>query len=421
MRHVYFSILLLCAGIVLFSCDKSTEPVPVSTGPITTVTIESRDVVIGGIQYYFYIFIDSLAMNMTEARFCIGYDKRRFTFFQGFRGGFMWKNNWQFDSCEYIGSDPLAGDTNISLISIHLIKDTLGGAIVDTAAIHYGTYLYMLHFISINNISNPIDTSAIRFYWKDCGSNLVYFNNADKPARIGAVLDPDSDRPPWRLPQTWNGPASGCDTLFASPDSALDVRLVNGFETIWRDTLSDSRGDINTNGFACEIADAVMFTNYFIFGTAAFGSHVSGSTARSDVNTDGATLTIADFVYLVRIIVGDALPYPSPATPGNLFTATARGDRVVISTTEDAGAALFVFNVNGTIGTPAINNGLDVISNLENNELRVLVYNIGTESLTDGSILTIPINGTMELVEVEAATYGGAVMETSIRNLPTGK
>ena len=33
--------------------------------------------------------------------------------------------------------------------------------------------------------------------------------------------------------------------------------------------------------------------------------------AASDVNADGLSLSVADLAYLVRIIIGDALPYPN--------------------------------------------------------------------------------------------------------------
>ena len=71
----------------------------------------------------------------------------------------------------------------------------------------------------------------------------------------------------------------------------------------------DAVGDVNLNGLAYEIADAVMFTNYFIQGLSAF-PHPDGSMAASDVNGDGISLTVADLVQLIRVVVGDASPLP---------------------------------------------------------------------------------------------------------------
>ena len=69
----------------------------------------------------------------------------------------------------------------------------------------------------------------------------------------------------------------------------------------------DDRGDMNLNGVAYEIADAVLYTNYFIFGPSAFDLDPirrESQIAASDVNADGSPLTVADLVYLIRVILG---------------------------------------------------------------------------------------------------------------------
>jgi hypothetical protein len=54
-----------------------------------------------------------------------------------------------------------------------------------------------------------------------------------------------------------------------------------------------------------EIADAVLFSNYFIRGLPVFTINQAGQVAASDVNADGLVLTVADLVYLIRAVVGD--------------------------------------------------------------------------------------------------------------------
>jgi hypothetical protein len=207
------------------------------------------------------------------------------------------------------------------------------------------------------------------------------------------------------------------------PLEAIDFK--NGGVDIICDSVIDARGDINMNGVDYEISDAVMFTNYFIIGQAAFGSHPEGSAAASDTNADGAVLTVADLVYLVRVIQGDALPYPKPA-PGATFGVSTQkiADNVTVNvnTTDAAGAALFVFNVTGEVGAIELSDGVNmqIATGLDNNELRVLVYNIeSSASINSGSLMTIPVSGSLDLVEVEAADYNGAVMNTTMRVLPS--
>ena len=176
---------------------------------------------------------------------------------------------------------------------------------------------------------------------------------------------------------------------------------------------------------ANEVAYAVMYTNYFIKGLTAFLDHKEGSIAASDVNADGIALTVGDLVYLVRVIVGDALPYAKPV-PGASFdvaTQVLNGNMTVkYNASVDAGAALLTFNVNGTTGTPVLNvPGMDMVYGTEGNELRVLVYNIGSQAIPAGAhdLVTIPVSGTIELVRTEVADFNGGAMTTSTHALPS--
>jgi hypothetical protein len=176
-----------------------------------------------------------------------------------------------------------------------------------------------------------------------------------------------------------------------------------------------------------EIADAVMFTNYFISGLSAFGSHVEASTAASDVNADGLALSVADLVHLVRVIVGDALPYakPSPDLPITI-DAQMQGDRMVVNydAAVDAGAALLTFEINGDIGEPALGQGaadMDLKYGVDGSKLTVLVYNIGPNAIAAGknNLINIPVNGSAELVNAELADFNAGNMNVTVRNLPS--
>ena len=70
----------------------------------------------------------------------------------------------------------------------------------------------------------------------------------------------------------------------------------------------DERGDINLNGISNEIADYVVYANYFLMGVAAFTVNPGSQIAASEVNGDGLALTVNDLVYLIRIIEGILFP-----------------------------------------------------------------------------------------------------------------
>jgi len=288
------------------------------------------------------------------------------------------------------------------------------------------TQLAVLNFFVVNNHMYSCQYAPVQFFWMDCGDNTIsskfgdsLFMAAGVVSFEGMAIDPAISFPSVGgiIPECLLGTEKGY------PIEAIDFK--NGGVDIICDSAIDDRGDINMDGLSNTIADAVMFTNYFIIGSGAFGDHVPGSAAASDVNNDGTPLTVADLVYLIRVIQGDAMPYPKPA-PGATFGVStqqiAGNVNVNVNTTDAAGAALFVFNVNGEVGDIQLSNGVNmqVLSGLENNELRVLVYNIeSSASINSGSLMSIPVSGSLELKDVEAADYNGAVMNTTMRVLPS--
>jgi hypothetical protein len=199
----------------------------------------------------------------------------------------------------------------------------------------------------------------------------------------------------------------------------------------------DDRGDINLNAIANEVGDAVLFTNYFIYGPDVFTppspvGYRESQILATDINDDGVPLTVADLIYLIRIITGDAQPFPAdPGNPkmspyANSGSANVQIDnntvRVTTRSSVELGGALFVFRYSGMgVGEPVLSaaaSSLKMLSHAGNGELRVLVYawdrgarvNAGTNE-----ILTIPTSGdgTIELAEVQMSDASGALLSTS--------
>ncbi|MFH2037313.1 MAG: dockerin type I domain-containing protein [Candidatus Zixiibacteriota bacterium] len=85
------------------------------------------------------------------------------------------------------------------------------------------------------------------------------------------------------------------------------------------------RGDINLNGIAFEIADMLIFQNYFTVGITAFTINIEAQIAATDINMDGLPLSVADYVMLVRICQGDIPPDfdPTDTLSGVIYSGTA--------------------------------------------------------------------------------------------------
>ncbi len=65
---------------------------------------------------------------------------------------------------------------------------------------------------------------------------------------------------------------------------------------------SENGGDINLNGVPNEIADAVLYTKYFIYGLQVFRIDQQAQVMETDTNADGLRLTVGDLIYQIRII-----------------------------------------------------------------------------------------------------------------------
>jgi len=109
------------------------------------------------------------------------------------------------------------------------------------------------------------------------------------------------------------------------------------------------------NNIAYEIADAVVFTNYFIRGMRAFTINPAGQIAATDVNADGLTLTVSDLSLLIRVIVGDADPVPKViphAEAAQVFSSVENSTlRIGAETAHGIGAAYFVFAIDPAAAT----------------------------------------------------------------------
>lgn len=177
-------------------------------------------------------------------------------------------------------------------------------------------------------------------------------------------------------------------------------------------------GDINLNGRQCEIADAVMFTNFFVIGTDAFAGHVDSSVAASDVNGNGIRLELADLQYLVRYIQGDALPNDRLQAITDTCLVSLYGDEGTYVCAKDIGSMRLRYFVSGTSGGPTTQSDMDIISNVENDTLVVLLYNIGDEYLESGTheFIDLNISGSVELIDAEAASYDGVNIPVVIQN-----
>jgi len=356
--------------------------------------------------------------------FLIAYDASALAFTEAELSGYLQGCGWEYFTYRFNWNGNCGNGCPSGLLRVVGLAETNNGAnhpdetCLRNAA---GHPIATLTFFVSNDRTLECMYVPIRFYWMDCGDNTISTINGDTLALNRYIYDyvnymTEIQDYEFGFPGYYGAPTDPC----MEGDKVTPVRFVDfidgGIDIVCGDSI-DARGDVNVNGVGYEIADAVMFTNYFISGLSAFGSHSEASTAASDVNADGITLSVADLVYLVRVIVGDANPYPKPM-PDAQALIRAQGGSVTVDAPLNLGAALLTFHVNGEIGTPVLGVDMDMKYAREGNELRVLIYNIGSKAIPAGENLLVTVPGNVELTGAEVASYEGFTVESTINRLP---
>lgn len=274
-----------------------------------------------------------------------------------------------------------------------------------------GTKLFGLNFSVTNDVQYECMFIPVSFFWMDCGDNAIALNDGNVLAlsnQIYNVFGTEISDTNAMFP-TFFGSPSECYINPGNPVRFID--FVNGGVDIACDSTIDNRGDINLNGIAYEIADYVVFTNYFLYGLPAFTINVDAQIAATDINADGLPLTINDIVFLIRIIEGEALPYPSPAKinsydfAGSLNLLQTDSSIMISADFEDSVGGLFLSfsapDLNGYDGysievSPEIEN-MDVGYIAENGIFNILITKL--RQFPNSASAVIPA-GPINLIEI---------------------
>ncbi len=268
----------------------------------------------------------------------------------------------------------------------------------------------------------------LQFYWTDCGDNILAFRNREDSsnfdvrtalsARVfniwGEITDPNASFP------TYHGAPEAC--LDGVPEGTPPERFIDfrsgGIGIICPES-TDAVGDINLNGLAFEMADAVVFTNYFIFGRQALTINPEMQAAQSDINRDGLLLTIEDYVYMLRIVLGTMAP-GAPIDPGftGILTFVETDSSIIVRSKFDmpVGAVHLCFHAPDLQG---YNISGEAMSAFSGDSLKILLTDsIGTSERT---LLEISYRGSLPNLAYCAAAgyYGEKVTVAKLFEQPT--
>ncbi|MFH1700686.1 MAG: T9SS type A sorting domain-containing protein [Candidatus Zixiibacteriota bacterium] len=367
----------------------------------------------------------------------LSYDASALSFINAEAGDLLQYCGWEHFSYRFGSRGNCGGSCPSGLLRIIGLAETNNGSLhPDCFGAPTGDpwQLAVLTFFVSNDRTFNCMYAPIKFFWDDCGDNALSNITGDSLIIGGRIYDFEGNLI-WdelddiNYPENDRIPFTGTPDLCGNEGKYPPIRCVDyvygGIDIVCSDSIDD-RGDVNMNGLPNEVADAVMLTNYFIGGLTAFGNHSEASIAASDVNADGVSLTVADLVYLVRIITGDTSPILKPILRSEFnITSHMREDRIDIKYDSEtkAGAALLIFETLGNAGIPILGEGaenMDMTYGVEGNQLRVLIYNIGSQSISSGvnTLLSIPAEGSITLIDAEIADYFGGMMTTNLKTIP---
>ncbi|MGB3091790.1 MAG: hypothetical protein WBC42_01055, partial [Candidatus Zixiibacteriota bacterium] len=151
------------------------------------------------------------------------------------------------------------------------------------------------------------------------------------------------------------------------------------------------RGDINMNDVTYDVADAVLFASYFVEGTVVFRYDLAYQICATDVNADGRTLTLSDLVYLIRVILQDAVEIPKLTPSSEVANVIVYNGTISTECAAPIGAILFEFD---SAVSPTLLADMEMVHNGN----KVLVWSSTGNSFTSAEVLTADA----ELVSVSA-------------------
>jgi len=433
---VLLAIVFLTGLCVLISgCAKKSPTTFADDGDSAVVIFEPEDTVFweqdsvyvvqiettSGTLQGMHIMID-VTMNRNPFQsggfdFLIAYDASALFFQAAIPGALHTECDWEYFNYRY---GPFGNCDTLcpsGMLRVVAIAETNNGPyhpdwLAYDSVVAAGPYiLFTLDFLVSNDRTLECMFVPIRFFWMDCGDNSIAYHPTDNPyASIQGVSRYVFETP--LLDEVIADDAAGFPTytgaqqecLDNDPDKPMPVRIIDfvngGVDIICADSIDD-RGDVNLNGTANEIADAVLFSNYFVKGIGVFNVNLQGQVAASDVNANGTPLEIADLVYLIRIITGDALPLP-PVTPVSGKLTQSAG---TLSIDRRAGAAFIV--LEGNIAPQLLVSEMEISYAFDGRNTRVLVSKIQAGAYFEGQFLAFDAN----VIEAELAMYDGAPID----------
>lgn len=295
-----------------------------------------------------------------------------------------------------------------------------------------------LQFLVTSNSNYAGYVYPVSFYWLDCGDDAFSTITGDTLLVDRVVYDAEGsiiwdERDDVNYPEASRLPNVGAADECLSGYKHTPLRCVdlyNGYVCIISNDSIDARGDINLNGIANEVADAVLYTNYFLKGPSVFTLSKAAQIAASDINADGNTLTVGDLIFLLRILVGDAEPIPKLAPFANSVDLTLKtqqdGSSIWSETSSDIGGVYLKLRFDGSVPpVPTLApdaQDLQMKWAVDGQDLNLVIYSDQLGARVDaGKAKLVSFDKPVDLITAQVSDYYGSMLNSSLEKsvLPT--
>ena len=172
-------------------------------------------------------------------------------------------------------------------------------------------------------------------------------------------------------------------------------------------------GDLNLNYVPFEIADAILFVDYFIYGESVFKINLEGQIAESDVNRDDVPLTLADLTYLIRVLYGDAVAWDELQHYQTSAYISIENDTVYVECDQDLGAVSISFY--DRVNSKSLLESFTLRDDYINGFTNVIIYKMGRESIPAGKTALMVLSDLAYIHKFEAAGYLGECVTSVIK------
>jgi len=413
-------LLIFSSGLFAAEPDQSIWDIRVQcTG------LNYWDAVFQGTYTSLSVILDSVNQKSIDGfNFLIGYDTAALTYIDGQLGERL--ECWDYLSCQPQSPDSCDADCPTGLLRLVGLRDVSYGPPQpfgcdgeDGLFTRPRTELVSLIFLVSSAREIECGFVPVYFYWLDCEDNTIISNGGDTAYISNRVYD-------WKVVNH-----KGYTYELIPPDKSIDtddhkygafdicaeghiraVNFYNGGLQLLCDCIPAYPGDLNLNHICNEIADALLFLEYLIYGSTAFTIDTIVQIAQTDVNRDNVNSSVADFVYLTRILTGDAKPFTRIYHLEDTVTISQKNNMISTHTDTTIGAILMVFD--GIINLHLMVDSMDMKYDHVNGETRVLVYKIGRKCIPEGSNDIIRFEYEAKLIHFEAAGYYGSRLAAKI-------